>query len=310
MPKVVICKSEFISRLARLRAKMQDLGLDAMFVYGDEYRKENLRYVSNFWPLFERGAFVLGLEREPIILCAPEGELLCREMSVWDDVRVVPDFLCVTVPDTIDYPLVHYTDFRQIANELKQHQPVRRMGVVGLDAMSAALTKTVQDAFDVELVDCNSVLFELRLVKSQFEINSLTEVARIADAAYETLMQADLVGMTEIQAAVIIEGAARREGAEHIIFNVFGSGERTHTIIGRPTDKIIEDGDMIMCALAVQYNGYVATCEMPFAAGTPTSATKKVIDVLIAAALAGYPELRPGNPMKNFVQAVKKVFRE
>lgn len=33
--------------------------LDALLVYGDEYRKENPRYVSNFWPIFERAATLL-----------------------------------------------------------------------------------------------------------------------------------------------------------------------------------------------------------------------------------------------------------
>ncbi len=40
-------------------SKMSKQKLDALLVYGDEYRRENLRYVSNFWPIFERGACVI-----------------------------------------------------------------------------------------------------------------------------------------------------------------------------------------------------------------------------------------------------------
>ena len=32
-----------------LQEEMGRAGLDAVLVYGDEYRKENLRYVCNFW---------------------------------------------------------------------------------------------------------------------------------------------------------------------------------------------------------------------------------------------------------------------
>ncbi len=35
-------------------------------VYGDEYRKENLRYVSNFWPIFERGACFIPKDGNPV----------------------------------------------------------------------------------------------------------------------------------------------------------------------------------------------------------------------------------------------------
>ena len=300
----------FMERLQQLRRFMSWELLDALFVYGDEYRKENLRYVSNYWPLFERGAAVIGLTAEPIVLCAPEGQKVCEEMSVWNDIRVVPDFLCVTVPDTIAYPMAQYTSFSAIAGELGFTQGKKRLGVVGLDAMPMALVQTIETAFQAELVDANGILHALRCTKSSYEIACLARAAQIADTAYKKLLSSDIIGMTEIQAAGIIEAAARHEGAEHIIFNVFASGARTATIIGRPTSKIIENGDMIMCALAVQYEGYVATCEAPFAVGDYSDQTRRVIDVLIRASAQGLPYLKPDEPMKNFVRAVKKVFYE
>lgn len=311
MERIRIPESEFEQRAEAILSVLRERNLDALFVYGDEYRKENLRYVSNYWPLFERGACVFTEVSDPIVLCAPEGGVLCREMSAWTDIRMVPDFLCVTVPDEIEYPLAHFTSFVRVAEELKSGGcAMKRLGVAGLDAMPGALERTLTAAFGAELVDANDILIAMRRIKSPNEIACLTEAARIADEAFRVLMNTDIVGMTEVQAAGVVEGAARREGAEQIIFNVMGSGARTDTIIGRPAYKIIEDGDMIMCALAVQYEGYVATCEVPYAVGRYSEQTRRVIDVLIRASAAGIPELRPGNPMKNFVRAVRKVFAD
>lgn len=310
MDRIRIPQSEFESRRDVILKSLKERKVDAIFVYGDEYRKENLRYVSNVWPLFERGAAVFSDVADPIVLCAPEGIELTREMSAWQDIRIVPDFLCVTVPDEIEYPLAVFTSFKKVAEELREKGCVlSKLGVVGLDAMSEALVNSLRSSFGAELVDMNDLLFDMRKVKSENEIACLREAARIADAAYKVFMSSDIIGLTEIQAAGIIEGAARKEGAEHIIFNVMGSGERTNTIIGRPAYKVIEDGDMIMCALAVQYEGYVATCEVPFAVGNYSAETKRVLDVLIKASSAGIAQLRPGNPMKNFVKAVREVFR-
>ena len=310
MYRIRIPQSEFESRRDVIPKSLKERKVDAIFVYGDEYRKENLRYVSNVWPLFERGAAVFSDVADPIVLCAPEGIELTREMSAWQDIRIVPDFLCVTVPDEIEYPLAVFTSFKKVAEELREKGcALSKLGVVGLDAMSEALVNSLRSSFGAELVDMNDLLFDMRKVKSENEIACLREAARIADAAYKVLMSSDIIGLTEIQAAGIIEGAARKEGAEHIIFNVMGSGERTNTIIGRPAYKVIEDGDMIMCALAVQYEGYVATCEVPFAVGNYSAETKRVLDVLIKASSAGIAQLRPGNPMKNFVKAVREVFR-
>lgn len=310
MNKICIPKGDFEQRIAKIRTLMQTQDLDAFFVYGDEYRKENLRYVSNYWPIFERGALLIGQTGNPIVLCAPEGEQVAREMSVWADVRLLPDFLCVTVPDAIDYPLATYTNFKALANELRQSGQLNRLGVVGIDAMSVDLLRAIQVAFDCEIVNANDILFELRKTKSPSEIACLREAARIADQGMKAIMETNIVGMTEVAACGIAEAAARREGAEHIIFSVFGSGARTNTIVGRPTQKIIEDGDMIMLALAVQYEGYVATCEAPFAVGNYSNETCRVIDTLIHASAAGLPYLKAGEPMKHFVAAVRNYFKE
>ncbi|MCI9296720.1 MAG: aminopeptidase P family protein [Lachnospiraceae bacterium] len=310
MEKIRISLEEFQTRIRKLKEKMEEQKIDALFVYGDEYRKENLRYVSNYWPIFERGGLLVGKNTEPVVLCAPEGEEVAKEMSVWTDIRLLPDFLCVTVPDEIEYPLAHYSSFQKLAQELRNKGELKTLGIVGKDAMPVDLFRTIENAFQAKIVDCNEFLFELRREKSQAEVACLREAARMADIGFKAIMQADLIGMTELEAAGIAEAAARKAGAEHIIFQILGSGERTHRIVGRPTDKVIEDGDMIMCALAVQYEGYVATCEMPFAVGNYSEETRKVIDVLVKALKAGVPYLKAGIPMKEFVRAVKNVYKE
>lgn len=310
MKKIYIPKSEFQERIENIREQMRKEHLDGMFVYGDEYRKENLRYASNYWPIFERGAMLMGKSCDPIVLCAPEGEQVAREMSVWEDVRLVPDFLCVTVPDEIDYPFASYTSFRKLAEELQSDGELERLGVVGMGDMPAALLRSISNSFACELVDCSQLFFDMRKKKSANEIACLKEAARIAEIGFRTMMETDLIGKTERYAAGVAEGAARQAGAEDITFTVFGSGERSAKIVGRPENKVIEDGDMIMCALAVQYEGYVSTCEVPYAVGNYSEETKHVIDVLIHAGAAGLPYLRAGEPMKNYVHAVRDYFRK
>src|ERR1035437_1125735 len=101
---IKIPKTEFEIRIRKIQEKLDEKGSDAMLVYGDEYRKENLRYVSNFWPIFERAACWIPRHGQPIMAVAPEGEQYAREMSVWEDFRNVRDFACVSVVEEIDYP--------------------------------------------------------------------------------------------------------------------------------------------------------------------------------------------------------------
>ena len=62
MQKICIPKEEFQQRIDKIKEYMTKEQLDVILVYGDEYRKENLRYVSNYWPIFERGALLITTE--------------------------------------------------------------------------------------------------------------------------------------------------------------------------------------------------------------------------------------------------------
>ena len=299
-------KSEFESRVAGIRGRLEAERLDALMVYGDEYRKENLRYVCNYWPIFERGACFIS--RDQVIFAgAPEGEKYAREMCVWEDIRNVREFACVSVPEEIDYPLAEFSSFRDILGEVLKTG--KRLGVAGFYDMSGFIAKRLNDACPgLETVDAAGILNELRLIKTPAEIACLRRAGELACIAYREFMKYAIPGNTELKAAGAAEGAARMAGAEAINFTVCGTGKRADTVIGRPTEKIIEDGDMVMCAVAVQYAGYVSTVEYPFVAGTPSDGQKRFLRALFEAANEQQKFLHDGVRFGDMVRAVKAVF--
>ena len=297
---------EFHARVAGIQEKMAARGLSLLVVYGDEYRKENLRYVCNFWPIFERGACFIPAGGEPVFAGAPEGEHYAREMCVWSDIRNVREFLCVTVPDAIDYPLSEFSSFKDI---LARTNPSKgKVGLVGHWDMPYPIRTRLEEAVGGPLADAADILQETRLLKSPAEIACLREAGRLACLGYEALMKAAVPGATELAATGAAEGAARAAGAEAVTFTVFGSGPRAATIIGRPTRRVIVDGDMVMAALAVQYEGYVSTAEYPFVAGRMSDGQKRFLSALFEAANAQLAFLRDGADAAAMVKAVRAVF--
>jgi len=278
-------------------------------VYGDEYRRENLRYVSNFWPIFERAACFIPAKGEPILAGAPEGNVYAREMSVWEDVRNIKEFACVSVPEEIDYPLAKFSSLREIVGETLGGS--KRLGLVGQRDMPAMiLDRVAKVAPGLELVPCDELLQEMRIIKTAAEIACLRRAGEFACAGYEKLMAACVPGATELQAAGAAEGAARQAGAEFVPFMVFGSGPRTATIIGRATERVMHDGDMIMAAMAVQYQGYVATVEFPFVVGKATDGQRRFLAALFEAANVQLEYLRGGVIAGDMVRGVRDVFRK
>jgi Xaa-Pro aminopeptidase len=288
---------------------MEREGMDALLVYGDEYRKENLRYVCNFWPIFERAACVIPRNGLPLLAGGAEGEKYAREMCVWNDIRVVKEFACVSVAEEIDFPLATFT----LLSDILKHAMGggKCLGLVGVTDMPGYILDQIKAAVGAgEIRPADEILNELRVIKTEAEIACLREAGRMACVGYDQLMANCVPGNTELQAAGAAEGAARKAGAEDINFMVMGSGPRTATVIGRPVNRIIQDGDMVMASLAVQYEGYVATAEFPFVAGKASDKQKELLDALFTAANVQLKYLRDGVVAGEMVRAVRGVFRK
>jgi Xaa-Pro aminopeptidase len=234
--------------------------------------------------------------------------MVCREMSAWDDILLIPDFACVTVPELIEYPQANYTSFASVFGKMPA---MKHLGITGLDAMSYSVYMAVgSNSCDAHIIDANDILFELRSTKSTDEAACLKEAARIADKGYEALMGQLRPGISESKLEAAAIAAAKRSGAENIPFCLVSSGNRLNTIIGRATGKIVENGDMVMAALAVQYEGYIATVNFPLVAGTASEDQKKLIDILVKGEQTARARLKAGSSQRELVKAVKDLFRE
>lgn len=304
--------NEFKQRVENIRKLMKKESVDAFLVYGDEYRRENLRYVSNYWSIFDRGMLVIGLEGEPILLVAPEGENVAREMSIWKDIRLIPEVEPAYIPDKIDYGLASYTSLANVLFELSGKKKPKHIKICGIDAMPVVTYEAIRAVADsAKIGNGDDDIYRMRLIKSPAEVGLLKRAWEICDIGYKAILDAEIVGLTEIQAAAVGEKAARDAGAEHIVFSILASGERTNTVVGRPTEKVIREGEMIMAALAVQYQGYIATNEWPFVAGgNPTEEQKKFISHIVIAEDIGVRNLRPGVVAGVVVRKIKDYFHE
>jgi Xaa-Pro aminopeptidase len=309
---VAIPKLEFQTRIENLRDIMRRDGIDIMLIYGDEYRREHLRYVSNYWPIFERGMLVVGQSGDPILLVAPECCQYAKEMSVWNDIRIVHEMEMAYVADQIEYSMENqYTTLAKAFLDVLNGKNPKRVSVCGVDAMSSITLDAIKDACrTAEVLNGDKIIYGMRLYKSPAEIQLLKRAWEICDSGYKALLDANLIGLTERQAAAIAEKAARDAGAENIVFTIFATGERTNTVIGRATERVIQEGDMVMACLAIQYEGYIASDEWPFVAGgKPTSNQLELICHLIAAEDIGIKMVRDGVVAGKVVRQMRDYFQ-
>ncbi len=68
----VISTSEYLDRIAALRARMAEGGLDCLLVYGDREHFANLAYLTGFDPRFEEALLLLNRKGEKLLLVGNE----------------------------------------------------------------------------------------------------------------------------------------------------------------------------------------------------------------------------------------------
>ena len=112
----------------------------------------------------------------------------------------------------------------------------------------------------VYVVDIAPVMDELRMVKDASEIALMQRAAEIAGIGMETAVKTLRFGITENEVAAEVEYAMRKAGGHGVATPVFVNSEiRSGWLHGTASDKVIENGDLVVLDLVPRYKGY---CEI------------------------------------------------
>ncbi len=106
-------------------------------------------------------------------------------------------------------------------------------------AMVSALPSDCQTTQD-------NVLFNLRAIKDEMEIEIIRKNLLITKAAFLYIQGVIKPGMTELDVATELEYYCKKNGAEGMSFNtIIASGDRSSLPHGAASSKVIQDGDMV-----------------------------------------------------------------
>lgn len=163
----------------------------------------------------------------------------------------------------------------------------------------------------VELVDVTAEFARLRWVKSDEEIVWLRKAAAFTDRAVEALAAQVRAGLREYALLGIIEGAYRREGGQpHIAFiRSMPMDDPTGCVPAQnPSDRVIEEGDVIITEISASYWGYSGQLHRPiFVRADPSPLWQRMFDVAKTAydRIAG--ALRPGSSERDVIRAASVI---
>jgi Xaa-Pro aminopeptidase len=300
---------EYRKRWHHVQELMKRRQFDLIVAYADDratFGPAHARWLADFPVHFEPVCIVMPRRGDPLLLCGPESDQYALLAARIPDVRILKEF---THPDE-DYP---YSDIRSLPEIIPEvvDEPLRKVGIAGQGLMASYFLSSLKQTLDVQWVDVEDAMCELRAIKSPAEIEVMRYAYNIAEQGVQAAADAIAVGVTEREVAAKAECAMRLAGAEGTgIDTIVASGPNSRPILARSTLRRIQSDDLVLITVAPRYEGYHAAIGRPVFVGNPDRKIKHAVDVACRAQEACYQAMRPGVEGRQVEAAGRRIVED
>lgn len=151
-------------------------------------------------------------------------------------------------------------------------------------------------------------LLELRSIKKKEEVASIIAAQRIAEKAFDEVLNFIKEGITERQIAAELEYRMKLYGAEGFAFETVAvSGANSSLPHGVPTDKKVKNGEFITLDFGAVINGYCSDMTRTIAVGQATDEMIKVYETVLSAQNEAINRIEAGNLCRDVDAAARDI---
>ncbi|MDR1530988.1 MAG: Xaa-Pro peptidase family protein [Clostridiales bacterium] len=278
-------------RVGALRAYLADKGLDAALLTS----YENRRYFSGF----TGGNGYLAVTAGSVALVTDRRYITQARQQTEGDAEIVEH-----AADRLDV----------VADTLRKLRPPGNARLCGV-AMESGITAGEYFALQKRLPGVKLALeedwfLELRMVKDPEEIECIRAAVRCAEAGFELLLPKLCIGMTEKDLADELHYLVARQGAEAMSFGtIAASGPRGAMAHGAPTDRKIQNGEMVVVDFGVMKEGYCSDITRTLLFGDVPPRQMEIFRLVRKSQEAAIAAIRPGVSAAEVEEAHRRVFR-
>ena len=257
---------EFRARQRQTQRRVMEAGLDGLLIHSNEAEFANVRYLSDYWPIFESAGVFVPAVGEIHQIIGPESETFARDHSVIPSIKKILYYRESAEPD---YPDVEIDSFEEIFSNANGGRGVKKLGIAGWTAMPVSVYEAVKAALPgAKIVKADDIIYGMRMIKSDNEIALLREAFGICEKAIDEVLARIEPGMTELQVVGIAQEAMYRNGAEYEAHPTYVlSGANSSHAIGRPTHKVIQKGELVQLNIGARLGGYSPSVGVPICLG-------------------------------------------
>lgn len=262
------------------------------------------RYDSYFY-------YLTGFQEPEAVLMLIAGEkprsiLFCREKDfereIWDGFRYGPENAKTEFMFDEAYPI---SQLDELASKFMANQN-RLFYTLGSDPewdtrIAGWINQLKSQARSgvhapTEIVDLQSRIDGLRLIKTEFEINTMRRAATISAAAHRLVMQLARPGMMEYELEAELLHEFYRNGSRSPAYtSIVAGGPNACVLHYIENNAQLKDGDLVLIDAGCELDGYASDITRTFPVnGKFTAAQRDLYELVLAAQLAAIEQVSPG----------------
>lgn len=241
-----------------------------------------------------------------------------RDREIWDGARLGVERACETLGVDAAYPIaelaerlpgylvgattLHYALGRDAATDALVH-----VAIEGTHALTRQKGR-VPRAF----ADPGILLHELRLIKSDRELEIMRRAAEITRQGFVAGMRATRPGLYEYEIEAIIESEYHRNGAQYVAYeSIVGSGDNATTLHYVTNRDRLEGGSLLLVDSACELDYYATDVTRTWPVdGRFTPEQRAIYELVLAAQEAAIARVRPGVRRNEFHDAAIRTITQ
>ena len=158
-------------------------------------------------------------------------------------------------------------------------------------------------------VETEYIIEKQRMIKDDDELSSIIKACNVTDDCFKHITNYIKPGMTEKQIAKEIENYYT-QNAEGLSFEtIVASGENSSKPHAVPTDRKIQEKDIITIDMGCKVNGYCSDMTRTIFVGEPTEEMKKVYDLVLNNQKFALDQYKDGANARQITKMVESNFK-
>ena len=282
---------EYENRLEKAQYLMHLNQIDILLITSEQFMRYFTGFSTQFWQSPTRPWYLIipikGLPKAviPDIGLSAMQKTWIKEIYTWPSPRPKDEGISLISKLMNEFP----SKFNYVGAELGKEMSLR-MPLTDFFFLQSTLSR--------KIIDASSILWELRLIKSNAEIDKIKHICKIASNSFENLPSLINKGDSERDIAKKMKIDLISRGADSIPYLPVISGEGgVSQIIYEPSSRVIKNGDILFLDTGSTFDGYFCDFDRNYAIGKASKNVNDVYEVLWIATQNAIEIAKPGLPI-------------